>query len=355
MNNRMTDIDSMQDKINELIKENEELKRWQNSVNTLLNQMLGMMEQLGDRNDKYDIEREISELRTYANINRYRIDSLLYEIQDPDYRSFFFKPNILSVEETLRQIVEEKKSIARLGDGEFAAIVGQKRWSFQGVSEFLAEKLKEVLASEDDSMLIGLNPRFYMNLADIDEKDADAVRAYMRPMVRRLHASLLSPDKIYGNALFHSISTRDDVEKLKKIWDRKECVFIEGEYTRMGVGNDLFDNCGCIERILCPAENAIDRYDKIMEEALKHSRKKLMLLALGPTATVLAYELYKNGYQAIDIGHIDLIYEGFLRNEHDFNYVEIPYKYCKKNEWNTECNIEDIDDPVYKSQITAVI
>jgi len=30
---------------------------------------------------------------------------------------------------------------------------------------------------------------------------------------------------------------------------------------------------------------------------------------LGPTTTVLAYDLYKNGYQAIDIGHVDLEHE----------------------------------------------
>ena len=35
----------------------------------------------------------------------------------------------------------------------------------------------------------------------------------------------------------------------------------------------------------------------------------LFLIALGPTATVLAYDLFKAGYQAIDIGHVDIEYE----------------------------------------------
>ena len=35
----------------------------------------------------------------------------------------------------------------------------------------------------------------------------------------------------------------------------------------------------------------------------------LVLLALGPTATVLAYDLSKNGIQAVDIGHVDIEYE----------------------------------------------
>ena len=34
---------------------------------------------------------------------------------------------------------------------------------------------------------------------------------------------------------------------------------------------------------------------------------------MGPTATALAYDLYKLGYQAIDVGHIDIEYEWYLR------------------------------------------
>ena len=37
----------------------------------------------------------------------------------------------------------------------------------------------------------------------------------------------------------------------------------------------------------------------------------LILLALGPTATVMAYNLAQKGYQAIDIGHIDIEYEWY--------------------------------------------
>ena len=35
----------------------------------------------------------------------------------------------------------------------------------------------------------------------------------------------------------------------------------------------------------------------------------LFLIEMGPTATVLAYDLFKAGYQAIDIGHVDIEYE----------------------------------------------
>jgi hypothetical protein len=37
----------------------------------------------------------------------------------------------------------------------------------------------------------------------------------------------------------------------------------------------------------------------------------LFILAIGPTATVLAYDLFKSGFHAIDIGHADIEYEWF--------------------------------------------
>ena len=67
-----------------------------------------------------------------------------------------------------------------------------------------------------------------------------------------------------------------------------------------------------IERIICPSENAFEIYEKIYNEVLKVDKNKTILLALGPTATVLAYDLYKAGYRTIDIGHVDIEYEWFL-------------------------------------------
>lgn len=348
----MASMDELIQRISELENENNELKKWQQTVNQLLQQMLDMITQQGDAQQV--LNENFQSLKQYASVNRFRIDALPYELQDPDYHSFFFKPHILSKAATRRRLIEGA-SFARLGDGEFAAIVGQKRWNFQGESEILGERLKEVLSSDDKGLMIGLHPTFYMNLFDFPEEEADGVRAYMRPMVRRLHAELLDKDKQYGDALFHNIRSEEDLAELKKIWNEKDCVFIEGVHTCMGVGNNLFNNCRTVVRILGPAENAIDKYDDIMKEALKQPKDKLFLLALGPTATVLAYDLYNAGYQAIDIGHIDLIYESYLRKLPNLNSVNISYKYCRVDECVAGRTIENADDPEYKSQIIAVI
>ena len=38
----------------------------------------------------------------------------------------------------------------------------------------------------------------------------------------------------------------------------------------------------------------------------------ILLLAIGPTATVLSYDLADNGFQVIDIGHLDVEYQWYL-------------------------------------------
>lgn len=48
-------------------------------------------------------------------------------------------------------------------------------------------------------------------------------------------------------------------EKCKSIWAGKDILIVEGEYSRLGVGNDLFANAKSIQRVLGPAVNAYDK------------------------------------------------------------------------------------------------
>ena len=144
----------------------------------------------------------------------------------------------------------------------------------------------------------------------------------------------------------------DYIKKLKLIWDKKDILIIEGEKSRLGVGNDLFNNSKSIKRILCPAANAFNVYDKIIDEARKIDKSILILLALGPTSTVLAYDLYKLGYQVIDIGHIDIEYEWFLRNATE--KIQIDNKYVNEACGN-KYNFGDVNDTKYYKEIISII
>ena len=119
----------------------------------------------------------------------------------------------------------------------------------------------------------------------------------------------------------------------------------------MGMGNDLFDGAKSIERILCPAEDAYSRYNEILESCLKFSTDYLILIALGATATVLAYDLAKKGYQALDFGHVDLEYEWYIRKAN--KKIKIENKFNKEI---NDCEVANpIDDKKYRNSIIKII
>lgn len=269
------------------------------------------------------------------------------------YRRDF--PLIKSKEETLTWLVDNKCSIARLGDGELGLIFG-KGIGFQPYDKELAERMRTVLLSNDsDRMLVGLSEWiFYSDFGRYPEYRARNLRRIL---------DLLLPGKTYYSADISRFykSTPDghealnQIRLLKKIWDDRDVTIIEGEKSRMGIGNDLFDNARRIRRILCPAVNAFSHYQDILRTALDNIPKdELVLIALGPTATVLAYDLFLAGYQAVDIGHADISYEWFLRNVTDPNgRVAISGKYV--NEVPNGNEVEDIDDADYAAQIIASV
>ena len=136
-------------------------------------------------------------------------------------------------------------------------------------------------------------------------------------------------------------------KNLKKIWNNREIIIIEGQYTKLGIGNNLFDNCKSIGRIICPATNAFDKYDEIVKEIRKQSKDKLILMSLGPTATVLAYDMSKEGYQCIDTGHVDIEYMWFLNSAK--NKEEVEGKFVNE----VSSKVESIMDEKYTNQIIA--
>lgn len=277
-------------------------------------------------------------------------DNLGYEISDKKFQEKIWYPQIMSIEDTINEIVEHKKSIARFGDGEFGIMCGVQRWRFQKKDEKLADRLKEVIQSRNDDILIGLID-FYGNLDGWERSAANGARIYLTPETRRQNYALLDRNRLYANTSISRNETLESVKNQKRIWEGRDCVFIEGFQTRMGVGNDLFDNARSIVRILCPAESAFDRYEEIYNEAVKQPKDRLMLLALGPTASVLAYDLALQGYQAVDIGHADLSYEVLLRGKSDLSGTVVPNKY--NNEAVNGNIVEEIHDATYESQIIA--
>ncbi len=299
--------------------------------------------------DMFQIVSHMNESLTNTNLYIMQmntiIDNIKYEILDPrvNKENLFF-PHIASAEIAIDKIVLEGKSLARFGDGEFSIMSGILRQKFQRLDDKLSKRLKEVISTKDERILIGIADN-YGNLDRFNKKAADGIRIYMTEEVRKMHQRYLNKDKMYYDAylsrpyVMMREQGKDETEKrfnnLKRIWDKRDVVIIEGALTRMGVGNDLFNNAGSIRRIVAPATSSFDRYDDILSAALEiENDNVIFLIALGPSAGILAYDLTKQGYQAVDIGHIDLEYEWFLAGTGE----RVPVK----NKYNNEISGGDV-------------
>lgn len=86
-----------------------------------------------------------------------------------------------------------------------------------------------------------------------------------------------------------------------------------GETVFNNIDYNIFDNSKSIEYIYAPSKNAFDKYEEILEKSMKHSKDKLFIIILGPTANILAYDLAVKGYRALDFGHIAKDYDAYIK------------------------------------------
>lgn len=224
----------------------------------------------------------------------------------------------------------------------------------------MAKRLIQILNSNEKNLLIGINiPYKKKDLIKFKKKSLSFYKNFLYKNKFKL-SKIINKQKIYYSSFIsrfyidfiNNNGIKNYIKILKKIWDKREVLIIEGEKSRLGIGNNLFDNMKSIKRIICPIKNSFKVYDKIIKETLKVNEKRLILLALGPTATLLAYDLYKLGYQSIDIGHVDIEYEWYLRKAK--KKIRIEYKYVNEAK-NGKNNIAKIKDKNYYKQIISII
>lgn len=229
--------------------------------------------------------------------------------------------NFLDNDKLFRMLLEEKKSLARFGDGEFEIIRRKKRGWFQHLDETLSERLLGVLTEKQDKVVLAIADNFG-NLSKYTEDAADAIREYLSGDTREDIMKFLPLDRAYGDAyitrfyLMYRDKTysKSIINLFKKLWKDRDIIIVENKYSRMGIGNDLLDGAKSIRRIICPHKNAFDFYVSIKNAVINIIKEDdLVLISLGQTATVLAFDLGMMGFQAIDIGQIDTEYEWYLK------------------------------------------
>lgn len=254
--------------------------------------------------------------KTYRKIIRFVKSRFEYVSKDDKNRLKKYKqefPNVLSTSETLHLIKKNNLSIARYGDAEFDICNQEnKEDEWQKPSDELTERLCEILEVEEEGFLTCIPPfdskhnnikNYYGSLTFWDKYWLDKYEK-IRPLLTR---------KTYGNSFVSrdSVFYENSLEDIMELWNQKKIVFVYGNGGRFEEDSVIFSNAKICGRVLVSPTNAFERYNEILEECIKYPKDILFLISAGPTASVLAYDLYKNGYRALDIGHMPVCYRQY--------------------------------------------
>ncbi|MFM0682279.1 SP_1767 family glycosyltransferase [Streptococcus suis] len=259
---------------------------------------------------------------------------------------------VLPILESLEFIQENNASVVRFGDGEIDLILGHSI-PYQAYDKELAGALKAILQMPSNEQLLVCLPDVFQNL----ERYNSNARYFWSKHFGQYHAFYEEEcqSEWYGST-FLSRPYIDLVDKshsdryfaaIKKLWSGRDILIVEGETSRSGMGNDLFEQAKSVSRIICPSKNAFSSYDRIISSILRHAEGRLVILMLGPTAKLLSYDLTKRGYQAIDLGHIDSEYEWFQMKAE--SKVKLEHKHTA--EFNYDENIAEVVDEEYINQV----
>lgn len=230
--------------------------------------------------------------------------------------------SVMSMEETIDLLLRDPSlSLARYGDGELE-MTRFKNIGFQPFDPKLSARLKSVLQQGSTA-----NPDCLICLPDAfrttrNMRSGSALFWFFhKSFYFKYYESLLNKQYRYGNTSvtrpYHDYKGKQlsgtIFDKFKQLYRGRRVLIVEGSGTRLGLGNDLLDGAGEVKRITTLNRNAFSVYDALFDAVLAHAAHfDLVLISLGPTATVLAYDLSQRGIRCIDSGHVDIEYEWML-------------------------------------------
>ena len=227
------------------------------------------------------------------------------------------KLNILNTEETLTALEKDSFSFLRYGDGEIAIMNGCGI-PFQEADERLAIRLRKLLVSNEKGLKIGI-PYYYMhpqkNLNGFVKNFTYSLAMQRKYLIKNCDKNITYID----TALTQVYQTYEDYDfenyynRMQNLIAGKDVTIICGEGVLERLQYKAFDVCKSVEYIYGLSMNAYSDYDALLKQALKISKDRYVLAVLGPTAKVLVYDLYKQGYIAWDMGHYFKDYDAYMK------------------------------------------
>lgn len=216
------------------------------------------------------------------------------------------KSHILNIEDTINFVLNTKKSVIRLGDGEFNIIAG-KDIMYQEYSDELKYELVDIIEnyihnSDNVNYILCMPGDFFKcNGIRLLKK-----RVYISSwsLSRYIFKKKYDRDVVYGDAFLFG---KGNEIMYKKTWENsgiKNIIFVHNSE----LYGEKFENRYGIrtDSIIIPSKNSFDSRTQILGQIIESAKGKLDLLILisaGPCAKYLVKQLALNGFWAIDTGH----------------------------------------------------
>ena len=206
-------------------------------------------------------------------------------------------PKVLSIKDSLSYILKHRISISRYGDGEILLMEGYPI-GFQKEDAALATRLREIARNPIPQHRVCI-PDVFSGISSYNKES----RKFWKDFLFRGNGLTLF-NKYFQSGPYLNTQISRFYEHLKdktetpqyislwrQIFHNRHLILVEGTGSKLGFHNDLFEGAASIRRIVCPAENAFNYYHAILETTLDKAKGMdlLVLIALGPTATVLAH------------------------------------------------------------------
>ena len=231
---------------------------------------------------------------------RESLDLVTKHMKDPSYRGFI-----------------------RFGDGEYGLIKGRSI-QFQRKNKELSKKLRAALDNvENLNIDIGIDvpnylhsgkamsefklpwPYFYTKTVTERYKDRKQNFLYTGFTMPYLHFCLRNEEQ--GGVI------NNYLEQFRRLFAGRDVALFIGEGICQKVAFFPFEFAKSFETIICPSENAFEKFGEICDQARKYSKDTILCFVIGPTSKVVAYQLMSEGYLCVDLGHFIKDYDMYRK------------------------------------------
>jgi len=229
-----------------------------------------------------------------------------------NYKNFQY----LDYNKTIDLLISGNKSIVRFGDEIFDMIQGiglyYGDWR-QKYNPALAKRLKEVLSSDNDKLLVCFNPELILKTKEEFSKMGIPEQYHFWTNSKIFMKNYYHPNKVYGSALcFNSTYNQNiDYKKILVFLATKHIIVVTSNTARFG--NYQFGKSTSF--VEAPQSDAWDSYDDLLKKTLQLLTKypqdeSLVMVSMGSAAKVMSYDLTEIGYSVWDTGQFfDLAYQ----------------------------------------------